>query len=413
MGPMRILLADDEPLSRELVLRTLRARTPHDVTAVEDGEQALELSLREPCPDVLLLDWMMPGLSGLEVCARVRKASLRVQPYIILITARNSREDMLEGLGAGADDFLSKPTAPDILVARLLPAARRSGAGRSHSRAVAQALFRARDEGDGELVVTDGAINARVLFHRRQVAWAHVSDDRNTLLEILTPEAGIDADMVREVVAECRRTGARLSDTLVSFGLVDRARLRDQLLDWTRRKMQSILRFERPQILFLPQKRGYSEDLLFDLEELLGDEAQLSRARSAYPPAAPSSQPPWQGAFSDSDGAAPRAELTRVLDRALLGDGVLGAAIIDRLTGVCLLQRGQELSPDVAWAHLQSLNVLSRQERVLDSIVVTDRYFHLVCFVPEAPDCFVYILADAKKVLLAAARHALQQAVSS
>ncbi len=412
MGAMHILLADDEPLSRELVLRTLRVRTQHEVSAVEDGEQALAFALREPCPDVLLLDWMMPGLSGLEVCARVRKASLRVQPYIILLTARSSREDMLEGLSAGADDFLSKPAAPDILVARLLPAARRSGAGRSQSRVVAQALFRARDEGDGELVVTDGAINARVLFHRRQVAWAHVSDDRNTLLDILKPEVGIDADTVREVVAECRRTGARLSDTLISFGLVDRARLRDQLLDWTRRKMQAILHFERPQILFLPQKRSYSEDLLFQLEDLLGDEALGSRPRSVYPPP-PGPHPAWQDAFAAPEADASREQLTRVLDRALEGDGVLGAAAIDRLSGVCLMQRGQELSPDVAWAHLQCLNTLSRQERVQDSIVVTDKYFHLVCFVPAVPDCFVYVLADASQVILAAARHALQQAVNA
>lgn len=410
MASMRILLADDEPLSRELVLRTLQARTEHDVTAVEDGKDALARALEEPYPDVLLLDWMMPGLSGLEVCARVRKADLRVQPYIILLTAKSSRQDMLEGLGAGADDFLSKPAPSDLLVARLLPAARRSGAGRSQSRLVARALLRARDEGDGELVVTDGAINARVLFHRRQVAWAHVSDDRDSLLDLLAPEAGIDADTIREVVAECRRTGARLSDTLVSFGLVERARLRDQLLAWTRRKVQAILRFERPQILFLPQQRTYSEDLLFELEELLGEEAQPSRPRSVYP-TAPEPQPGWQGAFSAAEAGAPREELVRVLDKALLGDGVLGAAVIDRLAGVCLLQRGQELSADVAWAHLQCLNVLSRQEQVRDSIVVTDKYFHLVCFLPTASDCFVYVLADAKQVLLAAARHALQQAV--
>jgi DNA-binding response OmpR family regulator len=412
MALMRILLADDEPMSRELVQRTLRARTNHEVIAVGDGEQALALALQEPFPDVLLLDWMMPGLSGVEVCARVRRASLRVQPYIILLTARSSREDMLEGLGAGADDFLSKPAAPDILVARLLPAARRSGAGRSHSRAVAQAMFRARDEGDGELVVTDGAINARVLFHSRQVAWAHVSDDRNTLLDILAPGVGIDADMVREVVAECRRSGARLSDTLVSFGLVDRARLREQLRDWTRRKMQAILRFEQPQILFLPQKRSYSEDLLFELEELLGDEEHLSRPRSAFPPmlSAPSG---WQEAFEAPQADGSRDLLTRVLDSALQGDGVLGAAAIERLSGICLMQRGQELSPDVAWAHLQCLNVLSRSERVQDSIVVTDKFFHLVCFVPAVPDCFVYVLVDSSRVILAAARHALQRAVDA
>jgi DNA-binding response OmpR family regulator len=405
---LRILLADDDTLSRELVLRTLRARTPHEVTAVDDGEKALALALAEPSPDVLLLDWMMPGQSGLEVCAQVRRASLRVQPYIILLTARNSREDVLEGLGAGADDFLTKPAAPDILVARLLPAARRSGAGRSPSRAVIQALFRARDDGDGELVVTDGAIHARVLFHRHQVAWAHVSDDRNTLLDVLSPQSGIDADTVREVVAECRRTGARLSDTLVSFGLVDRARLRDQLLAWTKRKVQSLLRFERPQILFLPQKRSYSEDLLFELEELLGDEAQLSRGRSAAPPP---EQPAWQSAFEAAEDGPGREQLTRVLERALQGDGVLGAAVIDRLTGVCVMQRGQDLSADVAWAHLRCLNVLSRLERVQDSIVVTDKYFHLVCFLPVAPDCFVYVLVDASRVLLAGARHSLQRAI--
>jgi DNA-binding response OmpR family regulator len=409
---LRILVADDEPLSRSLVLRTLRrSGTPHEVVTVEDGEQALSLALLEPCPDVLLLDWKMPGLSGVEVCSGVRKARVRVQPYIILLTARSTREDVLEGLGAGADDFLSKPVSPDTLAARLLPAARRAGVGRSTSRAVAQALFRARDEGDGELVVTDGAIHARVLFHRRQVAWAHVSDDRNTLLDVLSPEVGIDAETVREVVAECRRTGARLTDTLVGFGLVDRARLRDQLLDWMRRKMQSILCFERPQVLFLPQKRSYSQDLLFDLEELLGEQEHASPPGSVFPPA--TKEPAWHGAFAAGENESPREELGGVLERALRGEGVLGAAVIDRLTGICLKQKGHQLSPDVAWAHLQCLNVLSRHERVQDSIVVTDQYFHLVCFLPKAPDCFVYVLVDGNRVVLAAARHALQQAVNA
>lgn len=412
VSTLRILVADDEPLSRSLVLRTLRrGGTPHEVVVAEDGAQALALAQEEPCPDVLLLDWRMPKLSGLEVCARMRKAPVRVQPYIILLTAHSSREDMLEGLGSGADDFLSKPVAPDILAARLLPAARRAGVGRLQSRAVVQALFRARDEGDGELVVTDGAIHARVHFHRRQVAWAHVTDDRNTLLDLLSPGAGIDAETVREVVAECRRTGASLTDTLVSFGLVDRARLRDQLLGWTRRKVQSILCFERPQTLFLPQKRNYSEDQLFELEELMGDEERGPRAQSISPPPTPT--PGWQGAFAAEEHDAPRNELVAVLDRALRGEGVLGAAVIDRLSGICLQQRGQQLSADVAWAHLQCLNVLSRQEPVQDSIVVTGKSFHLVCFVPSAPDCFVYVLVDSTKVLLAAARHALQQAVSA
>ena len=407
---MRIIVADDEPLSRELVLRMIRARTDYEVTAVDDGEKALALALASPTPDVLLLDWMMPGLSGTDVCARVRESPLATQPYIVLLTAKSSREDALEGLSVGADDFLSKPVAPDILMARLSPAERRPTSQRSRSRSVAQALFRAREQGDGELIVKDGNGSARVLFHDRKVAWAHVSDDRNALLEILTPEVGIDAETAHEVVAECRRTGARLSDTLVSFGLVDRARFREHLLNWTKRKMRAILAFTKPELLFIAQRRRYSEDLLFDLEEVLSDEVAPPRPISIHPPT-PTKARRWQDAFSTPDASTTQQATSQVLDDAFQCEGVLGAAIIDRLTGECLLQRGCDLSPDVAWAHLQTLNVLSREERVEDSIVVTGTRYHLVRFIPRAPDCFVYLVVDASQALIAAARLGLRRAV--
>jgi len=410
VSAMRIIVADDEPLSRELVLRMIRARTDYEVTAVDDGEKALALALASPTPDVLLLDWMMPGLSGTDVCARVRESPLATQPYIVLLTAKSSREDALEGLSVGADDFLSKPVAPDILMARLSPAERRPTSQRSRSRSVAQALFRAREQGDGELIVKDGNVSARVLFHDRKVAWAHVSDDRNALLEILTPEVGIDAETAHEVVAECRRTGARLSDTLVSFGLVDRARFREHLLNWTKRKMRAILAFTKPELLFIAQRRRYSEDLLFDLEEVLSDEVAPPRPISIHPPT-PTKARRWQDAFSTPDASTTQQATSQVLDDAFQCEGVLGAAIIDRLTGECLLQRGCDLSPDVAWAHLQTLNVLSREERVEDSIVVTGTRYHLVRFIPRAPDCFVYLVVDASQALIAAARLGLRRAV--
>jgi len=334
---------------------------------------------------------------------------LALQPYIVLLTAKSKREEVLEGLRVGADDFLSKPAAPDVLIARLSPAGRRPAPGQSQSRVIAQALFRARDQGDGELIVKDGGLSARVLFYGRQVAWAHVSDDRNALLDILAPEVGIDTDTAHEVVAECRRTGARLSDTLVNFGLIDRARLREHMLSWTKRKVHTILGFSKPEILFLPQRRRYSEDLLFDLEELLSDTEHVSPA--SIPPVAAAPARLWQDAFSAPDSAEARGEMGQILDRACRGEGVLGAGVLDRLTGVCLLHRGCALSPDVAWAHLQTMNVLSREERVEDSIVVTDTRYHLVRFIPAAPDCFVYLVVDAKRVLIAAARLALQRAV--
>jgi len=407
---MRIILAEDEPLSRELVLRMLRARTDYDVTAVSSGEEALALALGDPTPDVLLLDWVMPGMSGTDVCVRVRESRLALQPYIVLLTAKSKHEEALEALRVGADDFLSKPVAPDTLIARLSPARHRPLPGQSRSRAVAKALFRAREEGDGELIVKDGDLSARVLFHDRRVAWAHLSDDRNALLDILAPEVAIDTQTAHEVVAECRRTGASLSDTLVSFGLVDRARLREHMLDWIRRKLRTILGFHKPELLFVPQRRRYSADLLFDLEDLLSDDQPPTRPASVRPPA-PATERRWQDAFSTPEAGATQAEITRVLDDACLGEGVLGAAVIDRLTGVCLMHRGCDLSPDVAWAHLQTLNVLSRQERVEDSIVVTDTRYHLVRFIPSTPDCFVYLVVDAKQALIAGARLSLQRAV--
>lgn len=104
---MRILIADDEPVSRRLLEGTL-VQLGHSVTAVEDGAQALAALLAPQGPPLAILDWMMPGIDGLEVCRRIRQ---RASPYtyIILLTSRHARSDMLAGLDAGADDFLTKP----------------------------------------------------------------------------------------------------------------------------------------------------------------------------------------------------------------------------------------------------------------------------------------------------------------
>src|SRR5690606_37746196 len=101
---MRIVVADDDPVSRRLLEHVISTRTKHDVLSIADGDQALELALGDPTPDVLVLDWMMPTLSGVEVCQRVRRQPMSVQPYVLLITAKNKRAEVIEGLSAGADD---------------------------------------------------------------------------------------------------------------------------------------------------------------------------------------------------------------------------------------------------------------------------------------------------------------------
>jgi diguanylate cyclase (GGDEF)-like protein len=104
---VKILIADDDPVSRRLLEGMLR-RLGHDVVAVEDGARASAVLLAPDGPRIAILDWMMPGIDGLDVCRRVRQRS---SPYtwILLLTSRDSRSDMLAGLDAGADDFLVKP----------------------------------------------------------------------------------------------------------------------------------------------------------------------------------------------------------------------------------------------------------------------------------------------------------------
>jgi diguanylate cyclase (GGDEF)-like protein len=114
---VRILIADDEPVSRRLLEGTL-VHLGHEVTAVEDGAQAVTALMAANGPRLAILDWMMPGVDGLEVCRKMRQ---RPTPYtyIVLLTSRDARSDMLAGLDAGADDFLIKPCGPVELRIRL------------------------------------------------------------------------------------------------------------------------------------------------------------------------------------------------------------------------------------------------------------------------------------------------------
>ncbi len=114
---MKILVADDDAISRRLLEATL-VRLGHEVVAVEDGTQAITALLDQTGPRLAILDWMMPGADGLTVCRRIRQ---RPTPYVyvILLSARDRRADMVEGLDAEADDFLTKPYDAVELRARL------------------------------------------------------------------------------------------------------------------------------------------------------------------------------------------------------------------------------------------------------------------------------------------------------
>ena len=115
---MKILVADDD-LTTRLVLTGVLRKWGHEVVAAVDGTEAWETMQRVDAPMLAILDWMMPGLSGVEVCGRVRSLQSDQPPYLILLTSKGGKADIVAGLEAGADDYLAKPFDPDELRARV------------------------------------------------------------------------------------------------------------------------------------------------------------------------------------------------------------------------------------------------------------------------------------------------------
>jgi two-component system cell cycle response regulator len=105
---MKILLADDEPTQRYLLEKLLQG-WGHEVLLARDGDEAWAALASEHPPLLAVLDWMMPGMDGLYICRELRKRSNQPYVYVILITAKDQKRDLVEALDAGADDFLTKP----------------------------------------------------------------------------------------------------------------------------------------------------------------------------------------------------------------------------------------------------------------------------------------------------------------
>jgi two-component system response regulator MprA len=121
---VKILVVDDERAVRESLRRALELEG-YEIELAEDGRQALDLLAREDQPDAVVLDVLMPGVDGLEVCRTLRRQGSRLP--VLMLTARTQVEDRVEGLDAGADDYLTKPFALEELLARVRALLRRSG----------------------------------------------------------------------------------------------------------------------------------------------------------------------------------------------------------------------------------------------------------------------------------------------
>jgi two-component system, cell cycle response regulator len=126
-GLVKLLIAEDEPLFRKLLRQLLSPE--FDLTVTEDGTTALARLQEEDGPVLAILDWVMPGMTGLEVCRELRAHRRTAGIYVILLTARNSAADIVAGLRAGADDYVTKPVQAEELRARVHLAAGSSNCG--------------------------------------------------------------------------------------------------------------------------------------------------------------------------------------------------------------------------------------------------------------------------------------------
>jgi len=177
----KILVADDSELSRRLLEASLTKRG-YEVLTAADGDQAWSILQRQASPSLAILDWMMPGLDGLELCRRLRQQAREPYVYVILLTAKDRKEDILDGLRAGADDYLKKPVDGDELEARL----------RAGKRIV---------DLQSELIAAREALRNRADHDALTGLW-----NRGAILEVLGRE-----------LARARRCGAPLAVALVDL----------------------------------------------------------------------------------------------------------------------------------------------------------------------------------------------------
>ncbi len=115
---MKALIADDD-LTYRRMLQALLAKWGYEVLVTSDGDSAWQVLQAPDAPQIAILDWMMPGKDGVEICRQIRESSQSNPKYIILLTSKGGKEDVVSGLDAGADDYITKPFESEELRARV------------------------------------------------------------------------------------------------------------------------------------------------------------------------------------------------------------------------------------------------------------------------------------------------------
>ena len=171
---LKILVAEDNPVTRKLLQAGL-ARAGYEVVACADGSQAWELLSRDDAPSLVILDWMMPGMDGVTICREIRKIERKQYTYIILLTGKTGKEDVIEGLEAGADDYIFKPFDAHELRVRVRAGSRIVSLQQDLMSALAASQFQASHD------PLTGLWNRKAIMERLNVELARAGRENTTL----------------------------------------------------------------------------------------------------------------------------------------------------------------------------------------------------------------------------------------
>jgi diguanylate cyclase (GGDEF)-like protein len=222
---LRVLVVDDEPTSLRLV-QSLLQRQGHQVTTASNGQDALRLALENP-PQMVVTDWMMPGMNGVELCRRLRSTDAGRDLYILILTGQNEEESIVEAFEAGADDHVAKPVNRKLLLARIRPGIR---------------VIQLQERLQGEVREKDVA-NARLAIEKRKFKVASMTD---ALTEL--PNRRYAMKRLEKEWATSQRSGLPLSAILLDVDHFKRVNdtyghdVGDQVLIATARAVHRVLR---------------------------------------------------------------------------------------------------------------------------------------------------------------------------
>jgi diguanylate cyclase (GGDEF)-like protein len=211
---MKILVADDDEVVR-LALRSLLTQHGWEVVTASNGEEAYALLQQDDAPLLALVDWMMPGMSGVELCRKVRASDKSRRTHMIMLTGRREKDDMVTGLESGADDFISKPFNINELNARV----------RAAERSVSQLeRLRIRANVDELTGVLSRAGISEILQHalddavRNGGALSIIIGDADRFKEVNDRHGHPVGDSVLQELAERLRAPLRQQDSIGRFG---------------------------------------------------------------------------------------------------------------------------------------------------------------------------------------------------